>query len=157
MSCLHVVVPFVGGFGSQERREGSSESPGSCTCCLHIVQRFLNSASFQDTPFVCYFLLGLFRNPVHCQHKHGCNIFLQSVLLCCALNVNQQHSTVHLLNWAEYLPSQPCVVTPFRRKFLGNGKWQSLQVGLSHVDTRSQESCAGGTCSWLCWAAIKHL
>lgn len=55
----------------------------------------------------------------HCQHKQGCNIFLQSVLLCCALNVNQQHSAVHLLNWAKYLPLRPCVLTPFGRKFLG--------------------------------------
>lgn len=122
LSCLHVLVLSVGGFRSQERRKGGSESPGSRTCYLYIVQRFLNSASFQGTPFVCYFLLGLFRNPIHCQHKQGCNIFLQSVLLCCALNVNQQLSAVHLLNWVEYLPLQPCILIPFGRKFLGNSK-----------------------------------
>lgn len=113
---LHVLVPFLGGFRSQERRKGGSESPGSRTCCLRIVQRFLNSASFQGTPFVCYFLLGLFRNPIHCQHKQGCNIFLQSVLLCCALNVNRQHSAVHLLNWVKYLSLQPLYLDSLREK-----------------------------------------
>lgn len=126
---LHILVPFVGGFRSQERRKGSSESPGSCTCCLHVVQRFLNSASFQDTPFVCYFLLGLFRNPIHCQHKQGCNTSLQSVFLCSTLNVNQPQSAAHLLNWAKYLLWVPCALTASGRKFLGNGKRRNLQVG----------------------------
>lgn len=154
---LHIQVPFVGGFRSQERRKGGSESPGSCTCCLHVVQSFLNSTSFHDTPFVCYFLLGLFRNSIHCQHKQGCKISLQSVFLSSALNVNQPHSTAHLLNWAKYLLWQPCALTASGRKFLGNGKWWNLQAGLSHVDTRYQGPCAGRTRGWLGRAAIQCL
>ncbi|TRZ18048.1 hypothetical protein HGM15179_009051, partial [Zosterops borbonicus] len=63
---------------------------------------------------------GLFRNPIHCQHKQGCNISLQSVFLRSTLNVNQPHCTAHLLNSAKYLLWVPCALTASRRKFLGN-------------------------------------